>query len=137
LNKFYFGMNYNGEPMGITIAKKLIPELVALTGHSCTSRWPWSEAHEQKEFRLTIAVTDALDIARADYVILGPLTGTSRGVHVEQGIALGLDKPVYLYRPDKFDGTGFDAICLPWKENWKNALFRILADEEAKAKAAG
>jgi nucleoside 2-deoxyribosyltransferase len=113
-------MNYNGG--GIELAKKLIPELERLTGHQCTSRWVWSEAHEGHEFRKTIAVTDIQDVARADYVILAPLTGTARGCHVEMGLALAGDKPCYLYRPKEFDGTGFDSVCLPWKPEWIAAL---------------
>ena len=89
--KFYLGMNYNGG--GIQVAKKLIPELEARTGHQCTSRWVWSEAHESAEFRLTIATTDLADIARANYVILAPLTGTARGCHVEMGLAPILRQP--------------------------------------------
>jgi nucleoside 2-deoxyribosyltransferase len=123
--KFYLGMNYNGG--GIEIAKKLAPRLESLTGHQCTSRWHHSEAHEHREFRLTIATTDLADIARADYVILAPLTETSRGCHVELGLALGLDKPVYLYRPDGINGTGFDSLCLPWKPEWIEVLKELTA----------
>lgn len=127
MNRFYLGMNYNGG--GIQIAKQLAPELERLTGHQCTSRWIWSEAHESKDFRLTIATTDLADIARADYVILAPLTETSRGCHVELGLALGLDKPVYLYRPDGIDGTGFDSLCKRWPLDWGVALKRILGEK--------
>ena len=126
MKRFYLGMNYNGG--GIEVAKRLIPELEGLTGHQCTSRWVWSEAHESKEFRLTIASTDVSDIARADYVILAPLTGTARGCHVEMGLAIGLDKPCYLYRPEQFDGTGFDSLCLPWKVDWRVAIEKLLID---------
>lgn len=130
--KFYLGMNYNGG--GIQIAKKLAPRLETLTGDQCTSRWIHSEAHEHHEFRLTIASTDLADIARADYVILGALTQTSRGLHVEMGLGLGLDKPVYLYRPPDIDGVGFDSLCLKWKPAWIAALNEIIkptADEGA------
>ncbi|GEM_PF-3927091 len=123
--KFYLGMNYNGG--GIQVAKLLAPELEKLTGDQCTSRWHHSEAHEHHEFRLTIATTDLADIARADYVILGAFTGTSRGLHVEMGLALGLDKPVYLYRPNRIDGVGFDVLCLKWKPEWIQALTRAVA----------
>lgn len=116
-------MNYNGG--GIEIAKMLAPELEALTGDQCTSRWHHSEAHKHREFRLTIASTDLSDIARADYVILGPLTGTARGVHVELGLAIGLDKPVYLYRPAGIEGTGFDSLCIPWRDEWIAVLIKI------------
>lgn len=124
--KFYPGMNYNGG--GIQIAKRLIPKLEEATGCQCTSRWVWSEAHEHKDFRLTIAATDLSDIARADFLIVAPLTGTSRGVHVEIGLGIALDKPVFLYRPKEFDGTGFDSLCLPWRKDWVDALERILAE---------
>src|SRR5437870_7533236 len=124
--KFYLGMNCNGG--GIKVAKLLAPELEKLTGDQCTSRWMHSEAHEKREFRLTIASTDLSDISRADYVILAPLTETSRGCHVEMGLAIGLDKPVYLYRPDGIDGTGFDSLCLPWRVEWIVAIKNILAE---------
>ena len=124
--KFYLGMNYNGG--GIKVAKLLAPELEKLTGDQCTSRWHHSEPHEKKEFRLTIATTDISDIARANYAILAPLTETSRGCHVEMGLAIGLDKPVYLYRPDGIDGTGFDSLCLPWKPAWVDAIRTIIAE---------
>ena len=124
MKRFYLGMNYNEG--GIETAKKLIPTLEALTGHQCTSRWVWSEAHESHEFRLTIGCTDLSDIARADYVVLAPLTTTSRGCHVELGLGIGLDKPVYLYRPDGIDGTGFDSLCLKWRPEWIKAIEAIL-----------
>ena len=130
-SRFYLGMNYNGG--GIQVAKKLIPELEARTGHQCTSRWVWSEAHESAEFRLTIATTDLADIARANYVILAPLTGTARGCHVEMGLALGLDKPVYLYRPKGMDGVGFDSLCKKWPPEWIAALEFILNEAQATA----
>lgn len=135
MNRFYLGMNYNGG--GIQVAKKLIPELEKLTGHQCTSRWVWSEAHESKDFRLTIGCTDLSDIARADYVILAPLTETSRGAHVEMGLAIGLDKPVYLYRPDHIDGTGFDSLCLKWKTEWIVALEKLLIEAKYAKPTAG
>ena len=122
--KFYLGMNYNGG--GIQIAKQLAPEIEKLTLDECTSRWIHSETHEKKGFRLTIASTDLADIARSDYVLLAPLTQTSRGCHVEMGLAIGLDKPVYLYRPSDIDGTGFDSLCLPWKPEWIDALKKLL-----------
>jgi len=123
-------MNYNGG--GIEVAKRLIPEIELLTGHQCTSRWVWSEAHESREFRLTIAATDIIDIARSDYVLLAPLTGTARGMHFEMGLAVGVDKPVYLYRPKEFDGTGFDSVCLPWKVEWISALEELLKTKESE-----
>ncbi|HEV2120602.1 MAG TPA: hypothetical protein VGS11_10950 [Candidatus Bathyarchaeia archaeon] len=126
--RFYLGMNFNGG--GIEIAKKLIPMLEELTGDQCTSRWVWSEAHKSQEFRLTIAITDLVDISRADYVLLAPLTETSRGAHVEQGFAFGQDKPVYLYRPKEINGTGFDSLCKPWKDEWIQALEEILGESK-------
>ena len=120
-------MNYrNG---GIQIAKRLKPELEKLTGDECVSRWIFSEAHESQEFHLTIAATDLADIARSDYVILAPLSGTSRGVHVEMGLAIALDKPCYLFRPEAYEGVGFDVLCLPWKLEWREALDKILSGE--------
>lgn len=129
--KFYLGMNYNGG--GLAIAKRLIPELEKLTGDVCTSRWAFSEAHEHHEFRLTIASTDLADIARSDYVLLAPLTETARGVHVEMGLSIGLDRPVYIYRPESVDGVGFDALCLPWKSEWAAALEALIANRDAEA----
>jgi len=130
--KFYLAMNYSDG--GIEIAKKLAPELEKLTGDQCTSRWHHSEAHEPPEFRKTVACTDVADIARADYVIIAPLTKTSRGSHVEMGLALGLDKPVYLYRPDGIKGTGFDALCNDWKPEWVNVLKEIIVKVEVAEK---
>ena len=129
--KFYLGMNYNGG--GIEIGKRLAPELERLTSDQCTSRWLHSEIHERKEFRLTIALTDLSDIARADYVILAPLTQTARGCHVEMGLAIGLDKPVYLYRPDAMDGVGFDSVCLRWKDEWIAELEKLLRETKGKS----
>jgi nucleoside 2-deoxyribosyltransferase len=122
--KFYLAMNYSNG--GIQTAKKLAPELEKLTGDQCTSRWHHSEAHEHHEFRKTIACTDVSDVARADYVIVAPLTETSRGSHVEMGLALGLDKPVYLYRPEGMSGTGFDSLCNDWKPEWVQALKNVI-----------
>ena len=124
--KFYLGMNYNGG--GIELAKKLAPQLEILTGDQCTSRWHHSEAHEHKEFRKTISYTDIADVARADYVIIAALTGTSRGAHFEMGLAVGLDKPVYLYRPEGIDGTAFDECTLPWKTEWIVAIEKLLIE---------
>ena len=132
MKRFYLGMNYNGG--GIEIAKKLIPQLELMTGHQCTSRWVWSEAHESHEFRLTIATTDIIDISRSDYVLLAPLTGTARGMHFEMGLAIGVDKPVYLYRPKEIDGTGFDSVCLPWKDEWKLVIEYLLAKSQESEK---
>lgn len=133
--KFYLGMNYNGG--GIQVAKKLIPRLEELTGDQCTSRWVWSEAHERRDFRLTIASTDLADIARADYVVLAPLTETSRGCHVEMGLAIGLDKPTYLYRPTRMDGVGFDVLCKPWKPEWIAAIEQLTITMEAGRSSEG
>jgi nucleoside 2-deoxyribosyltransferase len=119
-------MNYSNG--GIKVAKKLAPKLELLTGDQCTSRWHHSEEHEYKEFRKTIACTDVSDVARADYVICCPLTETSRGSHVEMGLGLGLDKPVYLYRPEGMDGTGFDSLCNEWKPEWIKALQETIAE---------
>lgn len=120
MKRFYLGMNFNGG--GIEIAKQLMPQLEIITKHQCTSRWIWSEAHESQEYRRTIAVTDLADIARSDYVILAPLTNTARGCHVELGLALALDKPVYLYRPKNQDGVGFDVLCNKWEDSWIKAI---------------
>lgn len=109
--KFYLGMNYNNN--GIQIAKEFAQYIENTTGDKCISRWHNSKAHQSQENHLTIALTDALDIAQADYVILCPLTPTSRGTHVEQGLALALDKPTYLYRPPHIEGTAFDSLCKP------------------------
>jgi nucleoside 2-deoxyribosyltransferase len=132
-SRFYLGMNYNGG--GIQVAKKLIPELEARTGHQCTSRWVWSEAHEGHDFRLTIAATDLADIARANYVILARLTKTARGCCCEEGMAIALDKPVYLYLAPDVEPIGFDSLCQPWKEEWLTRLNTVLS-EIAEAQAA-
>jgi hypothetical protein len=124
MRKFYLGMNYNNG--GIEIAKKLIPELEKLTQCQCTSRWVFSEAHERQEFRKTISITDIADIARSDFVLLCPLSKTARGCHVEMGLALGLDKPIYLYRPKEIEGVGFDILCLEWKLEWKLKLEELI-----------
>lgn len=123
--KFYLGMNFNGLG-GCDFAKELAREIEKLTGDKCISRWHHSEAHESQEFKLTIAITDIIDITQSDYVLLAPLTKTARGTHVEMGLALALDKPVYLYRPKGIDGTGFDSVCKNWKQSWIEALERLL-----------
>lgn len=117
---FYLGMNYNDG--GIYVARRLIPRLEVLLDQPCTSRWVYSEAHESPAYRLTIATTDLADIARSRIVLLAPLTKTSRGLHVEMGLALALDKPVFLHRPDGIEGVGFDSLCLPWRPEWIEAL---------------
>lgn len=118
--KFYLAMSYSNG--GIDVAKRLAPELEKMTGDKCTSRWHHSEAHEHHEFRRTIACTDVADVAQADYVIAAPLNKASKGTHVEIGLALGLDKPVYLFRPKENDGCGFDTLCNEWKPEWIQAL---------------
>lgn len=122
IGHFYLGMNYHAK--GAPIARLLIPKLEAATGDRCTARWPYSPSHRLQGIRASIALTDVQDVARSDYVILAPLTMTARGCHVEMGLAFGLDKPCYLYRPDGVEGTAFDALCLPMPGGW-----RVLIEE--------
>lgn len=49
------------------------------------------------------------------------------------GLALGLDKPVYLYRPKGMDGVGFDSLCKKWPPEWIAALEFILNEAQATA----
>lgn len=123
---FYLGMNYHEG--GGAIARLLIPRLEAATGDRCTARWPYSPSHRLQGIRASIALTDVQDVARSDYVILAPLTKTSRGCHVEMGIAFGLDKPCYLHRPDGLEGTAFDALCLPMPAAWKALIDQAIAE---------
>lgn len=128
IGHFYLGMNYHDN--GATIARLLIPKIEAATGDRCTSRWPYSPSHRLQGIRASIALTDVQDVARADYIVLVPLTRTARGCHVEMGLAFGLDKPCYLYRPDDLEGTAFDALCLPMPPSWT-----VLIDEAIREAA--
>jgi len=127
---FYFGSAYNlpNEPGGgARKARSIINLLERITDWHCTSRWPWSPFHGVGEIRtnvgptpLTIATTDLVDIGRADVVILLANTGTCRGMHVELGVALALDKPVFLHRHG--EGTAFDSLTKPWEKVWEVSL---------------
>ena len=124
---FFLGMNYHDG--GAAIARKLIPKMEEVTGDQCTARWPFSPSHALQGIRASIALTDALDVARSNYVVLVPLSRTARGLHVEMGLAFGLDKPCYLFRPDvqvvdgepvtiRIEGTAYDAFCLQMPPEW-------------------
>lgn len=136
--KFYLATNFNikGKGDGQALARKLVAVFEDLTGDHCTAQWPFSEWHSKPGMGKTISVTDIMDLASADYLIAIPITGTARGCHVEIGLALGRDKPVYLYRPSpKSSPTGFDEMCHEFPENWKvavNPLLNQLLVEELK-----
>lgn len=52
------------------------------------------------------------------------------------GLAIGLDKPVYLYRPGSVDGVEFDVLCKAWPQAWVEAIQRILSEGLNVDKAA-
>lgn len=131
--RFYLGTNYNipGHPGGgCALARKLIRAMEGATGDHCTSRWPYSAAHVTQGNRLTISITDIIDISSSDYVILIPLTPTARGCHVELGLSLGLDKPTFLYRPNGEEGTGFDSVAKPCPPEWRRVIDDVLKERE-------
>lgn len=114
---FYLACSINipGEPLrGVVIARKIAAAIERTMGWRCTSRWFDSRYHYNAELGALpaqAAAVDMADIARADCVVAAPLTPTSRGCHVEIGIALGLDRSVYLYRVKGRDPTAFDYLC--------------------------
>lgn len=126
---FYLGTNINapGKPLhGVSTAERMAKALEAATGARCTSRWIWAVHHHRLEgagnMGTILAATDLIDVARADFVVIAPLTGTSRGAHVELGFALALDKPTFLYSPPDRDPTAFDSLGVPLPEPWRKAL---------------
>ncbi len=133
MNKlFYFGMNFNfpGFPnCGARLARKIMRALETETGDRCTSRWPWHVHHEKSGMGLPAAVADIVDISRADYVILAPMTDTARGTHVEMGFALALDIPVYLYSKKDRKPTAFDSLCLPATEQMAYSIDSVMSGE--------
>lgn len=123
--RFYLGMNYNlpGRPgAGAALARDLIRGLEAITRCRCTSSWPFEEPHSWPGFGRSAAVQDLVDLSLADFMIAVPLTGTSRGTHVEIGAALALGKPVYLYATDGRDPTGFDSLCYELPPGWRSVI---------------
>lgn len=122
---FYWASAYNlpGRPAaGADFAVKAIALVEELTGDKCTAHWPTDQRHGEKWYAKQAAVVDLADVARADYLIFAPLTGTSRGTHVELGYAMALGKPVYGWRPDGIEGTAFDALVTPLKWNVADAI---------------
>lgn len=114
---FYLGCSINlpGEKLaGIAVARKIAANIEQAMGWRCTARWFSSQYHynaEEGALPAQAAAVDMADIARADLAVVAPLTPTSRGCHVEIGIALGLDKPVLLYRAKGRNPTAFDYLC--------------------------
>jgi nucleoside 2-deoxyribosyltransferase len=128
-SSFHLPSAQNG---GQTLARALVLALEKVTGDRCTSRWIFVAYHSEGWFAKQAAVADMIDLARADYVIVVPQTKTSRGTHVEMGLALALDKPTYLWRPPGIEGVAFDQLCLELPEEWRATIedvFRPLFEE--------
>ena len=109
-------MNLPGAPRGggaLPIAHKLVHAIEQATGDRCVSRWMYHKQQNQDPYLDLMAVVNLVDIAQADYVVVVPLTPTSRGVHVEMGMALSMGKPTYIYRPPGLDSLAFDGLCMP------------------------
>lgn len=129
LGSFYLAMNFNfpgkdGE--GAKLAVKLKSELERETGMFCTSRWMLHAHHGKDGYGRIVALTDLMDVARAECLIAIPLTKTARGTHIEIGAALGLDKPVFLYSPKGRSPTAFDSLCLDLPADWKETIQTVL-----------
>lgn len=123
-------INLPGKPLeGVRLAARIATTLETLTGARCNSRWIFNALHHTLEGAgntpRTLALTDALDVQRSDFVVAAPLTGTSRGVHVELGMAYALGIPVYLYSPAGRDPTAFDSLAHPCPEPWAAAIEQI------------
>jgi len=126
---FYLATNINrpGTPLGgVLTAERMAEALERVTGARCTSRWIWATHHHRVEgsgpMGTILASTDLIDIARADFVVIVPLTPTSRGAHVELGAALALDKPTFLYSHKDRDPTAFDSLAVPVPPAWREAI---------------
>ncbi len=98
---------------GADVAKKAEARIAAITGWEPTAHWHTDFRHGETWYAEIAASTDLADIRRADVLIFAPLTGTSRGTHVELGYALALGKRVIGWRPGKIEGTAFDTQVEP------------------------
>ena len=115
ISSFYLATSFDlpDEPEGGLRRGRLIAAaLTELLDARCTSRWLHSYVHLLHGFGRTAALTDVVDVAQADVLVAVPQSPTSRGTHVEIGMALALDKPVFLYRVRGRDPTAFDHLCL-------------------------
>lgn len=126
--KFYMAASFNlpNNPNGGAIlARTVARKIEELSKAHCVSRWFYHLYLENSSF-YTAAVADIIDISSADFVVVLPLTKTSRGTHVELGIALALAKPVYLYSPPDRSPTSFDMLCQTMPKEWRDAIDAIL-----------
>lgn len=140
LKSFYLAMNFNFAPGkkgdrvsdggGARLAVRLKSELERTTGMFCTSRWMLHPHHGKDGYGRIVALTDLMDVARADCLIAIPLTRTARGTHLEIGAAIGLDKPVYLVAPKDRSPTAFDSICLDTPYDWVKAIQKVLNEQQ-------
>lgn len=135
IGSFYLAMAINdGSPgsrdgSGIDVARRVAQSLERVTGAVCISRWLGHPRLNDDAYLKTLALADAMDLAVADFVIVVPLTGSARGVHVEMGMGLMAGKPVYLYAPPGRDPVAFDELCLRLPLMWAEAIEDVLSDE--------
>lgn len=112
--RFYYASSYHLPGIvggGAEVARLAIPWLEDFYGAKCTSKWPFDFAHGEPWYAKQAAETDVQSVKDADFVLFLPLTKTSRGTHVEMGMAIALGKPVYGQRfAEGDDGTAFDAL---------------------------
>lgn len=128
-SSLYLGASINlpGKPQGaIPVARRIAAEVALATGHRITSRWMFSSSHVARGYGKHAGLSDLLDIASADYVLIVPLTKTSRGCHLEAGCGFGMDKPVHIVAPEDRDPTAFDHLCIETPQKIVDAVQRAL-----------
>lgn len=120
-------INLPGKPQGaIQVAQRIAAEVQLATGCKVTSHWMHDPMHYARGYGQAAALADLVDIANSDYVVVVPLTKTSRGCHVEYGFAYGLGKPVHIVAPVDRDPTAFDYLALPAPQEIVDAVQRAL-----------
>lgn len=135
---FYLASSINtpDNPRGggsLATAQRLAYFIEGVTGDRCIARWPFHKLQNQDHFLPLMAVVNLEDIAQADYVVVVPLTSSSRGCHVELGMALAMGKPTYLYRPPGQDEVAFDQLCMKPPADMLKAIKEVLFSDPGDA----
>lgn len=135
IRTFYYASSYHLPGVvggGALVAERAIPRIEAATGWKCTSKWPFDFRHGEPWYAKQAAETDFQSVKDADAVLFLPLTKTSRGTHVELGMAIALGKTRYGWRFEPTDdGTAFDAFC----ERLPHNICQIVEEEVARVRA--
>ena len=88
--RFYVGSSFSN----IEEVRFMCNELIAL-GHTHTYDWTQNERAASIDALRSIGEEEVSGIQSADFVVI--LLPGGKGAHVELGIALGTNKPVFLY----------------------------------------